>query len=340
MTRYSYPPMIRRLNPRHDLLAIADLIELCFAETLDQNGRDYIRQLRQVAKETSFFWIGASTNQIYAPREGFVWEEQGKIIANLSIFPFQTSRGVEYLIANVAVHPDYRRRGIARMLTERALDYIRERGGRQAWLNVREDNQAAYALYRQLDFSERLRRTHWQYLPPSPNSLQSKNAENQTTPNALIHVGRRIASEWELQKQWLLATYPQDYHWHLDFQLGSFAPGFFAWLRAILNENHYQHYSIRKGQQLIGVASLQSNAREGQFLWMACHPQWELEAFQAFLGFMSNHQLLKRKITLDYPAQRATQILQEFGFVPVQTLIWMQRPLTPAQPTQVPIHKV
>jgi len=142
--------MLRPLNPRKDLQFIADLIELCFAETLDQSGREYIRQLRQIAREPSVYWIGRATNHYYAPRQGFVWEEEGRIVGNLSIFPFQTSHGVEYLIANVAVHPDFRRRGIARLLTERALDDIRERGGSHAWLNVRQDNLAAVSLYRQL----------------------------------------------------------------------------------------------------------------------------------------------------------------------------------------------
>ncbi|MCX8062106.1 MAG: GNAT family N-acetyltransferase [Anaerolineales bacterium] len=325
MVKHTYPPLIRRLNPSRDLLAIADLIELCFAETLDQSGRDYIRQLRQIGKETTFFWFEGSSHQIYAPREGFVWEEQGKIIGNLSIFPFQTPRGIEYLIANVAVHPDFRRRGIARWLTERALDYIRERGGRQAWLNVREDNQAAIALYRELGFTEKLRRTHWQYLASS-NAKQPSREQKAQSVSFQIH--RRMAKEWETQKQWLLWTYPIDYHWHLDFHLNWFAPGFLSWLRELLNNNRFQHFSIVIAQQLVGVATLQTNARAEQFLWMACNPQMENEAFQAFLNYLLNNQTIKRKITLDYPAQRATSILQEFGFTPMQTLIWMHRSLT------------
>ncbi len=327
MTKSSYPPPIRKLDPRKDLLAIADLIELCFAESLDQSGRDYIRQLRQVAKDASSFWIGISTNHLYAPREGFVWEEGGKIIGNLSIFPFQTSQGVEYLIANVAVHPNFRRRGIARLLTECALDSIRERGGRRAWLNVRADNQAAYSLYRQLDFSERLRRTHWQYRPSS-NAFPKWPSQPIRNPSTSVQIRRRTRSEWELQKRWLLATYPQEYHWHLDFHLDGFAPGFFAWLRGFLNDLRYQHFSILKNQHLIGVATLQSSAREGQVLWVACHPQWEDEALQAFLSHYFNLQAVRGKISLDYPAQRAAPVLQEFGFTPVQTLVWMQRSLT------------
>lgn len=328
MAKHPHYPMIRPLNPHKDLLAIADLIELCFSETLDQNGRDYIHQLRQIARGGTLYWIGGSSQHIFTPREGFVWEEDGKIVGNLSIFPFHTSRGVEYLIANVAVHPDYRRRGIARLLTEHALENIRQRGGRQAWLNVRDDNQAAYNLYRGLEFSERLRRTHWQFRPNS-NDMKHELPKNRAGTDSSIQVRRRQKGEWETQRQWLLINYPMDYHWHLDFHLDWFAPGFFSWLRGITSENRYQHFSISKAHQLIGVATLQSNAREEQFLWMACAPQWENEAFQAFLSYIFNTQMFNRTVTLDYPAQRATHLLQEFGFTPVQTLIWMHRSLTP-----------
>jgi len=320
--------MLRPLNPHQDLLLIADLIELCFAETLDQSGREYIRQLRQFAREPSAYWFGRATNHYYAPRQGFVWEEGGRIVGNLSIFPFQTPQGVEYLIANVAVHPDFRRRGIARLLTERALDYIRERGGRHAWLNVRQDNLAAVSLYRQLGFSERLRRTHWQY-HNSSSPFQREPNEKGFSSKSGIRIHPRTAAEWESHQRWLLLTYPQEYHWHLDLHPDWFAPGFFAWLRSFLSENRYKHYSIFKEKRLIGIATLQSNPREGKALWMACDPEWENEAIQGFLDDFLNKHIWREKITLDYPAQRATQPLQEAGFTPTQTLIWMKRLVEP-----------
>lgn len=320
--------MLRPLNPRQDYLLIADLIELCFAETLDQSGREYIRQLRQISREPSAYWIGRAANYFYAPRQGFVWEEEGRVVGNLSIFPFQTPHGVEYLIANVAVHPDFRRRGIARLLTEHALDYIREQGGHHAWLNVRHNNLPAVSLYRQLGFSERLRRTHWQYRYSS-STLQRGQINKGFSPNSGTQIRPRIAADWEMHQHWLLLTYPQEYHWHLDFHLDWFAPGFLAWLRGFLSENRYQHYSILKENRLVGIATLQSNLREGKTLWMACDSEWENEAIEGFLGYFFHNRISQEKITLDYPAQRAMQPLQEAGFIPTQTLIWMERLVEP-----------
>jgi ribosomal-protein-alanine N-acetyltransferase len=52
----------------------------------------------------------------------------------------------------LAVHPRWRKRGIARELLRAALQHGRARGARVAYLEVRASNQAAQALYRQARF--------------------------------------------------------------------------------------------------------------------------------------------------------------------------------------------
>jgi ribosomal-protein-alanine N-acetyltransferase len=58
----------------------------------------------------------------------------------------------EVQIANLAVHPANRRRGIGRRLMLHALQAGREAGSRLAVLEVRESNQAARRLYEGLGF--------------------------------------------------------------------------------------------------------------------------------------------------------------------------------------------
>ncbi|RPJ49686.1 MAG: GNAT family N-acetyltransferase, partial [Chloroflexi bacterium] len=113
---------IRKVNIRQDLLAVADLIELCFANTLDEDGREYLRQLRWTARDMNYLsWLQGAAERISTPLYGFVWEENGQIIGNLSLIPLNRGGRLVYLIANVAVHPDHRRRGIGRLLTQEAL---------------------------------------------------------------------------------------------------------------------------------------------------------------------------------------------------------------------------
>ena len=55
-------------------------------------------------------------------------------------------------ITNVAVHPDYRRRGIGRRLLLAADELVRARGGRRMTLEVRKSNVMAQRLYRSLGY--------------------------------------------------------------------------------------------------------------------------------------------------------------------------------------------
>ncbi len=57
-------------------------------------------------------------------------------------------------VATLAVHPDFRRRGIARRLLETLLTAAREAGARLATLEVRAGNLPAQALYRHYGFRE------------------------------------------------------------------------------------------------------------------------------------------------------------------------------------------
>jgi ribosomal-protein-alanine N-acetyltransferase len=58
----------------------------------------------------------------------------------------------EVQILNVAVHPDHRRRGIARRLLSAVLNTAGEEGILRAVLEVRESNAVAQSLYRSFGF--------------------------------------------------------------------------------------------------------------------------------------------------------------------------------------------
>ena len=62
------------------------------------------------------------------------------------------SVGDEADMMNVAVHPDYRRKGIARELVTKLVAALMKNGVQSLTLEVRTSNAPAIALYQQLDF--------------------------------------------------------------------------------------------------------------------------------------------------------------------------------------------
>jgi len=67
----------------------------------------------------------------------------------------------EMHIMNLAVHPLFRRRGVARALLVEALRRSRALAAEVAWLEVRPSNDAALALYESLGFKEVGRRSRY-----------------------------------------------------------------------------------------------------------------------------------------------------------------------------------
>ena len=64
-------------------------------------------------------------------------------------------------IATLAVHPDFRRKGIARVIMENALNAAFVEGARSSQLEVRAGNQVALKMYQQLGYKVVNRRKHY-----------------------------------------------------------------------------------------------------------------------------------------------------------------------------------
>lgn len=150
---------MRPVNPRRDLLPVADLIETCFATTLDAAGRSAIQEMRALSRTGPLLWLVSRVSAaIPGVLDGFVWLDQGRLVGNVSLS--RAGYGDGWVIANVAVHPDFRRRGIARQLMTAALDRVAESGGFAA-LQVEASNTGARQLYDSLGFTAQRTFTRW-----------------------------------------------------------------------------------------------------------------------------------------------------------------------------------
>ncbi len=64
-------------------------------------------------------------------------------------------------ILNLCIHPDWQGRGLGRKLIQRLLKIARQHGAEKAFLEVRENNRVALALYDKLGFAEIGRRQNY-----------------------------------------------------------------------------------------------------------------------------------------------------------------------------------
>ena len=319
LTPASSDERLRGFDPRRDLVAVADLVELCFADTLDEGGREYLRRMRLAAGGSGGTpWAGLVAGLNGMPLTGFVWQEDGRVVGNVSLIPYYNQGRWFFLIANVAVHPDYRRRGIARRMTERAVEHARQRRVPAAWLHVRQENSGATALYQSLGFQERARRTTWvsssTYIPPQPELG--------------VNFTALYARDWPKQRAWLLHSYPPDLTWHMPFHLNALRPDLWGGVHRFLYDAYIVQWGAFYNDQLQASLSWQSGQGSSSHLWLAAPPALDEAVLGAFLNYVRRHLPTESPVTLDYPAEQFSQALRDVGFTEQQTLIWMELKLS------------
>jgi len=113
-----------------DVSRVAALEKLCFSDPWSENS------VASELKNPLSLWLVAVEGEFVA---GYVGS--------------QTVMD-ETDMMNVAVHPDFRRRGIAEMLVTALVDALKQRGSRCLTLEVRASNEPARTLYEKLGFSQ------------------------------------------------------------------------------------------------------------------------------------------------------------------------------------------
>jgi ribosomal protein S18 acetylase RimI-like enzyme len=306
---------IRRLDMRHDLAKVADLVELCFYDTLDVEGRQYLSEMRRAAQNASWLsWAGSLIDESPMPPSGYVWEEDGRLVGNLSLIPITWQGRKGYMIANVATHPEYRGRGIAMALTKTALRHSQEHGAGSVWLQVRDDNAIAIHVYEVNGFVERLRRTNWFSGPNNPM---------QKTPPG-IKVGTRQHSHWMLQREWLKRVYPVELTWNIPFDWNLFTPDIWGTIYRVFTLEFLKHWSVKRDGELKGVLSWKHASRLTDTIWLAAPKELDQEALLALITKSREVIHKTQPLSLNFPAGEAVETLKLAGFYPHQTLIWME----------------
>ncbi len=313
---------LRPLNILHDLPQVADLIELCFASTIDDEGQSYLDQMRRASRDNEFLrWAGRVVDSTSMPLSGFVWEENGRIIGNTSLVYQNVGSRKIAMIANVATHPDYRRHGIGRALTQAAMDHARRRGSKELWLHVRDDNPTAIRIYEELGFRERGRRTTYY---SRPGTTVSSLTQTNSSAQSKVTIAPPRARDWPLQRAWLNRAHPRELSWYSRWDWDRLSPDIWSWLYRNLVEFNTRQWAALQDNKLLATVSWIPNMHTNNMLWLATEANGSDEAVRLALEAARWDLSHYRRLTVEHPAGEIVDAIESAGFQPYRTLIWMR----------------
>jgi ribosomal protein S18 acetylase RimI-like enzyme len=308
-------PYIRPLNMLRDLPAVADLIELCFSSTMDNDGQRYLSDMRRASHDDSFLsWASHMTESASMPLMGYVWEQDGRIVGNASLIPFRHHGKRVYLIANVATHPDHRRRGVGRALTQRTMKQAQDKNASAIWLHVRDDNPGAIQLYEGLGFREIARRTNWYAVPDRYFSI----------PQTDIQIVKRPPRIWPMQQEWLRRVYPDDLSWYHSWNFNALQPGPLSWIYLVFVDFNIKQWAVLRGEKPLATLTWMPQGGRSESLYAATGEGSSGEALTQLLVHARRALYSYPSLSFDYPAGEMTDAIQAAGFRVRRTLLWMR----------------
>jgi len=307
---------------RH-LGGLANLMHVCFGLEMDADGRGLVREMQFLSHFGPLFGmlnaLVGEEHRLWPWGLGFVWVEEGQVVGSVSTQRV-AARPTHWIIANVAVHPDHRRRGLALALMRATLDFIRGQDGRRALLQVDDENAAAFALYRRLGFVHLHTQSHWyrggrSTLPP-----------HYTTP---FDIRPRLRSTWEAH--WALAQQlrPQGLVWNRPLAEKFFQSSVWQELDLFFAGKAREHWVSEAGGELQGALTLETDWTEGHQLTLLVQPPWRGQLERALLTRGLRRMSPRASFRIEFPAHEATTIaaLRELNFEPIRSLRWMQMEL-------------
>jgi GNAT superfamily N-acetyltransferase len=271
--------------------------------------------MRHAGQDNVFLrWASNAVETVSMPLSGYVWEENGEIIGNVSLIPHRRAKKKYYLIANVAVQPKYRNKGIGRKLTHAAMEHAKLHNTNEIWLQVREDNPTAIGLYFSMGFVEQARRTAWQAQPDRTDVEKNGN----------ITVTKRASVDWPLHESWLRHLYPENLNWYQPMPWKSFHPGIGSAIYRFMSDYEVRHWVARKNGFPTAIISWQAMAGRNNQIWVAVPQEIDEEILTRLLQYVRHELAWREKINLDLPAGLYKNPIEAAGFHPQRTLIWMR----------------
>ncbi len=316
---------IRPFDIGRDLRPVAKLIADAFSHELDDNGRAALRELRILSYMGGLVrLLSRSTGDFQDVFNGFVWIEDGQLVGNVTIQKADSS-GHRWQIANVAVAPAYRGRGISRALMEAALQHIYEIGGTWAVLQVRANNAIARGLYERLGFESMGGHVNM-FAPQPPRNVDFPDIPNlvsiQPAQSKLLY--DLVVSQYNPEAQWWRMPRRSQFQLTLEQQLNE-------WMNRVIGKQATYRKAVQTYRDRFDAAVVLTARRwrgPHEFkLWVRPPEQGRTERLlvQWVMATLQAYPLWPVRTSLSTTHQEAKLALEEFGFQTEFTLLTMRR---------------
>jgi ribosomal protein S18 acetylase RimI-like enzyme len=298
---------VRALRIQSDLAQVADLMEIAFQNTFTALDFRNMSEMRWYARHKLLLWFIAQVGALQFSESGFVFEQDGRVVGHISLQP-SPKEAKHWLIANVAVLPAYRRRGIARQLVDAALEKAFRAGAKVVSLQVDIANQSAIDLYRRAGFDIVATYTLWErnfyreLSQPIPYAkLHHTSWQELATIHKFLLTYRPNGLNWQ-------ETRPKNHthrvNWLVQRLLAELLMGNEDWVS-------------RQAHEIDGWMRL--SLASSQPINLVIHPFFQEQLLPYFLHTAIRRlQRLQSQIQVQYPYQQGVLTFAEFNFFPRQ----------------------
>lgn len=310
---------VRPLDLRRDVGPVSSLLEMVFHQHIGRAGR------QALAPSLSWGWPLWGRGRSVP---GFVYVLDDKIVGNVSLL--QGSTDGRYLVANVAVHPDYRRRGIARKMMTQVLSYVQDRQGAAIVLQVEENNEGAVDLYRSLSFEKIGTAVIWHLSHYHIRPIAAPQPINNRKPDQ--YDGFRVTSlksdDWEAAYELDRSTFPPDMQWPEPVTRTAYKPTVWKKVSQFFNGQQQEVWAAKSTEnEVVGLAAIESSWGRPHVLRMRLHPGWASQLARPLLGKLLRRLRYhsRRPILIDQLKEDTVlhPLLREAGFQQRRTLTTM-----------------
>ncbi len=320
----------RQINLNRDIPQVMKLLELVFGGTLDVEGQRMLSDSTRASQGPAFLWrLNPASSKLAL---GFVWEMHGRIIGNVTLLTTKTEG--RYQVVNVAVHPDFRRRGIARGLMQQVTGMVQQRNGREILLQVEKNNSSAITLYQSLGYEALGSMTNWQTAVSRLRAIQPiikplTNLEQVVSRPPALRIRGLRRQEWQQAYALDKVSLPDDLNWPEQPPPDFYKTSWWGQMANYVNGRRADCLVAATAQdELVGLVHIFSEWGQPHQVLLRIHPLWrgQLERPLVTQLVYRLQDMPRRNIRLEYPDDDTimSELLREANFSPRRTLTHMR----------------